>query len=216
MSKKFKAIFFDLDGTLADTMPLLYLVYLQFLQRYGHQGTQEEFNSLVGPSLNTVVEYLNQKYRLGGDPPALLREYRKLLFERYAYDTKLFEGVLPFLAYAKKCGFKLALVTSATEQLARAFLADKQITDYFELVVTPDNLTRSKPDPAIYLRALTLLGLDPNEAVAIEDSVNGVQSATTAGIYTLHITHQNAEFNRPASPSLRQVSDWAEIQKFFN
>lgn len=215
MTKNFKAVLFDLDGTLADTMPLLFSVYKQFLQRHGHEGTEEEFNSLVGPSLYTAVDLLNKKYNLGEETATLWHEYRTLLFERYAYDTKLFEGVLPFLSYAKGRGLRMGVVTSATKQLAQAFLDDKEIAEYFELIVTSDHLPESKPDPAIYRHALALLGLAPEEAVAIEDSASGVQSATTAGIYTLHITHQKSELKRPPGQRLRQVADWSEIQELF-
>jgi HAD superfamily hydrolase (TIGR01509 family) len=215
MIQNFKAIFFDLDGTLADTMPLLYSVYREFLHRYGHEGSQEEFTSLIGPALYEVVDWLNKKYHLGVDTPALLHEYRKLLFERYAYDTKLFDGVLSFLSYARERGYRLALVTSATEQLAQAFLVDKQIIDYFEMIVTSDNLTSSKPNPAIYRKALELMELESSEAIAIEDSAKGVQAATGAGLYTLHITHHKEERSLSSGKHLRQVADWFEIQNLF-
>lgn len=214
-TKKFKAILCDLDGTLADTLPLLYAVYLEFLRRYGHEGSQEEFRKMAGHTIHDAVGLLSQKYHLSGDVPALLREYRQILAERYVYDTRLFEGVLPFLAFAKAQGLQLALVTSATERLACAFLDEKKIADYFECVVTTEDLHKSKPDPAIYLRALDRLGLAPEEAVAIEDSAGGIQASTTAGIYTLHLTHQPTELNRPAGVRLREVSDWSEIQEIF-
>jgi len=186
-----KGVLIDLDGTLADSMPLLYQTYFDFLKRFGHVGSQAEFHTLIGPSLSAVVEHLNNKYHFGMPTGRLTQEYTASLLIHYADSIALFPGAREFLDQAKAKGLKLALVTSADQVLAETFLQAQGITNYFDHIITPAGLPESKPSPAIYLRALETLDLSPDETLAIEDSENGVKAAEGAGIRTVQFTGGN-------------------------
>lgn len=205
-----KAIFIDMDGTIVDSHPVLLEVYLDFMRRMGKEGSREEFQELVGPSMPEVVAILRDRYGIDLSVQQLTGQYHQALENVYTSKLELFDGVLEFLSHVKRQGVKVALVTSATEQLAYKFLKAQGIDGFFDCVVTPGH-GKGKPAPDIYLEALDKVSCEPGDAVVIEDSPNGVQAGINAGIVTVHI------FDTPLPPSLEhdpkvvQVSDWHHV-----
>lgn len=184
-----KAILIDLDGTLVDTTPALYQVYLKFLKRYGHEGTEKEFESLIGPSIEEIVRILKKKYELKESAEELATMYVTLIMLQGFEGTKLFPGVKEFIDGAKKDGSKLAVVTSGTHDLVKTCLDPLGVFKAFDLVVTSQDVKQSKPHPDIYKEALERLKIEPDEAIAIEDSEAGAQAAKNAGLKVFIITH---------------------------
>ena len=115
---------------------------------------------------------------------------------------------LPILIAAKKKGLKLALVTAATESMAQAFLSSNHLEDAFDALICAKPGEPGKPDPALYFRALDDLRIHPSDAVAIEDSKNGVLSAVSAGCAVLWIYPAGLSLD---DRSVDCVSDWLEI-----
>lgn len=205
-----KGLLIDLDGTVLDTIPALYQVYLKFLERYGHKGTEEEFESLIGPSIEDIVSLLKKKYKLNEPLKDLVTIYTSLIIIQRFDGTVLFPGVKNCLNYAKKHKIKLALVTSGTKELVKSCLEPHGIYDQFDAIITSEDVDKAKPDPAIYKKALHALKLKDNQAVAIEDSIAGLQSSTGAGIFSLLFNPQMEPYG-VNSNAYKQVEDWAEI-----
>lgn len=205
-----------MDGTLVDTLPILFNVYKNFLKKRGVEPTQREFSELNGPTIPEVIQILQQRYELKGNLEKLLKEYQAELSLQYSQEVSLFPHAKETLLHAKEQGFKIALVSSAARSLVEAFVKGQQLAKIFDALVTPEGLVKSKPAPDIYLRALKVLSILPQEALAIEDSENGVQSALDAGILTLWITHQKNTPNlqKTSHTLCTQVSDWAAIEQF--
>jgi HAD superfamily hydrolase (TIGR01509 family) len=108
---------------------------------------------------------------------------------------------------------QVALVTSALRPIAEAFLKQHDLLSNFCVVVTPEGLPKSKPHPAIYERALLQMQLLPHEAVAIEDSAHGVQSAVGAKISTVMILHPPTA-SKPHPEAIAHVRSWPEMQQW--
>lgn len=205
-----KAILIDLDGTLVDTTPALYQVYLKFLKRYGHEGKEKEFESLIGPSIEEIVVILKKKYELKESAEELATMYVTLIMLQGFEGTKLFPGVQEFLDEAKKNGLKLAVVTSGTPDLVKTCLEPLGVYKTFDLIVTSQDVKQSKPHPDIYVEALKKLKIEPSEAMAIEDSEAGAQAAKNAGLKVFFITHgkkQLAEFE-----GCKAIENWGEMK----
>jgi len=177
-----KAMLLDLDGTIADSLPVLKKTYFQFMKDHNLEGTDEEFQQLTGPSLKEVVGILKDRYRIQSPEDALYQHYENLLADKYASEVEQIPGSdnLIRLAYLK--GLKLVLVTSATKRLATEFLGRHGWQSMFHAVVTCESVKQAKPNPEIYLRALTELQLQKEQVIAIEDSLNGIKSGVAAGI----------------------------------
>lgn len=175
-----KWIFFDLDGTLADTIPALYKAYLNFLNNFKKRGTRKEFAILNGPSLPEIVSYLKTKHNLKSSYNDLLRLYGELVLNSYSKVGPM-DNAQIVLQKLNKLNHKLMLVTSANRDIALKFVSNQGWQKYFQNYVFGNEMKKAKPDPAIYKLALKKAGVYPAAAITIEDSTNGVSSAKQAG-----------------------------------
>ena len=204
-----QAVLIDLDGTIVDSLPGIFEIYLDFLKGYGHQGTKEQFAALNGPSLQEVMVFLKEHFGIDVTVDLLVEEYRNQTAKVYQ-QASLFPGVVEFLEFAQKKGLKLALVTAAPRPSVNSFFAKHHLEKYFSLVVTGDEVEKAKPDPSIYLKALDLLQLSPNSVLTLEDSSNGVKASLGANIPTFLITHGKAGAEKPTD-KVTQVKGWKEL-----
>lgn len=183
--KRPQAICIDLDGTLANSVSVLSAVYHAFLASFGHAGSDEEFRSLMGPSLVEIVRRLKVAYTLEQDEEALIAHYHSLVLLSYRNEVFPFPGAQAFLALAKEYQIPLAIVSSANGSIVSEFLLQHRLDGYFSLIVTPEHHSQSKPNPYLYLRALQQLGKKPKEVWAVEDSEAGLTASLEAGIPTI-------------------------------
>jgi HAD superfamily hydrolase (TIGR01509 family) len=196
-----KALFFDFDGTLVDSLPVLKKVYLSFLEKMGYQGSEEEFQHLNGPNINQIIDYLKKKYRLTDSPESIKEMFHQLFKGIYSRQVHFFPGATDFLAWAKKNRFRLFIVTSAEPIMVSLVLEKKQVQSLFEAIISSKDSSNGKPHPEVYLRALNQADVNPEEVLAFEDSMNGLLSARGAGIQTV-------EFGK-------DFADWHEILNEF-
>jgi HAD superfamily hydrolase (TIGR01509 family) len=213
-AKQLKALLIDMDGTLVDSLLVLYNVYLNFLSKYGIIGSKQEFTELNGPSLREIITLLSQRHFLQHlNLDSLVEEYQKLLRFYYENELRLFPNAREVIAMAKNLGLKVAVVSSAERSLVEKCLRKNQIYEAFDAIVTSEGLKKNKPAPDIYKRALFFLQLTSPEAIAIEDSNNGVEAALNAGIYTLWMTHQGEAWSRTDNPRCLLVRDWDSVRR---
>lgn len=176
-----KWVFFDLDGTLVDNIPSLYIAYLDFLNDYGIKGTRKEFNSINGPSLKEIVKILKNKYKIKKSIKSLHDNYLTKI--KYAYKkTRPKKQSKCLLDNLIKKGYKLALVTSSPTGLGRFLVKRYEWGQYFNKYVFGDEVTRSKPHPDIYKLCLKKTKAKLEQTIVIEDSKNGFESAAKAGL----------------------------------
>ena len=201
-----RSLFLDLDGTLADSLPVMRAVYHSFLAEQGRRGDEEEFQSLNGPALPEIVATLRLRHALEGAPELLEARYRSLVADKYATAARPSHGAPELLAVAARRGIAVWVVTSAEREVAERFLKAHGLAGWLAGVVTAEGLARGKPDPAIYLHALEVAGVRANEVWAVEDSPNGVQAAIAAGLTTYALTQTVVEV-----PPERRISSLAEL-----
>ena len=203
-----KAVLIDFDGTLANSMELLYKGYLEFLSGFGYEGSRDEFETLTGPSVLEIVGKLKLKYHLDLPVEELCSDYILMIREKYVSETPIFPGAIEFLNYAKEQGYLLAIVSSSQRSEIMDILNHHAIAHFFDTIITSEDVEQTKPHPEIYLKALETLSVKAEEAVALEDSLNGAKSSQGAGIATLLI-HALHFTNAP------QCASWAEVMQFF-
>ena len=179
---KYKWIFFDLDGTLMDSLTILYDVYVEFLNKFDKYGTKYEFEQLNGPSIKEIVEYLQFTYSLPFTSAELLKHYNLLLEKNYLKNVSPIAERIQLLECLKLKKFKLALVTSLSQKLTFEILKKFDLNKYFSIVVCGDEVQSSKPHPQIYQLCLSRTNTIPDSVLVIEDSKNGSESASKAGL----------------------------------
>lgn len=208
----YKAILIDLDGTLVDSAGALFQAYMKFLEYFEKKGTREEFQSLIGPSIDEIVNILQKKYDLPTKGQKLSSLYFTMIVAHGFEGVELFPGALDFLKEAKKNKIKLAIITSGTHALVKKCLDPLKITQDFDVIITSED-AKSKPQPDMYQLALGKLQLEPKDAIAIEDSEAGVKAATAAGLQVIYITH-GKEDDLKKDKKVVYLPHWKEIQSW--
>lgn len=214
--KNINTVFIDFDGTLADSHPRLFQAYKKFMELNGRSATIEEFKSLVGPTLPEIVEKIIEKHGLKSSAEQLLNSYGAIMDQVYAHEVNLFPGALEVLEFLKKQGFRIAIVTSAKDRYVEPFLAKFKIRHYFDHLFCSDGTLPGKPAPDMYIRALKEMHVEFTQALAIEDSEAGIQSAIAAGIYTVFLKNTPYDILKKDYYNVVQADSWDGLNKLLN
>lgn len=178
-----KGIIFDFDGTIIDTETAWYTAFNEAYAQYGVELTLQQYSTCIGTSLNSFnpYEYLMTDLKLAIDK----EEFKKAVKQRHSELMELETirpGIQHYLESAKAEGLRIGLASSSSQEWVEKYLQQLNIAQYFECIRTADHVTNVKPDPELYNQTLACLGIEPSEAVAIEDSPNGSKAAAAAGI----------------------------------
>jgi putative hydrolase of the HAD superfamily len=178
-----KAVVFDFDGTLMDTEHLAFQAFGDIYAEHGHELLLERWALGIGTGKGPYDPYeeLQQLTGRALNLEGLKARFKADLLAR-ADKAELRPGVRETLEEARRLGLRIGLATSSDRAWIERHLQAKGIRHYFEAIHTSDDVERVKPDPALYRLSLASLGVAPEEAVAIEDSLNGMKAAKAAGM----------------------------------
>jgi len=205
-----RAVIFDMDGVIVDSEPMHIEAEKQTLLKHGIKITTEELRSYTGTTAEFEFNDLIRKYKLNTTTDSLFREKERVLFRLLAGKTQPTKGVLDLIRNLKKHGFKLGIATSGHRKLAHYYLDKLGIEQLFDTVVCSEDITHSKPDPEIFLKAAKKLGVDPAECVVIEDSKLGIEAATEAGMKRIGYRNPNSG-NQDLSNADLVISDFTKL-----
>lgn len=212
--EKVTTILVDFDGTLADSHPRLFQAYQKFMQLNGKVGIPEDFQALIGYTISEIVHIIIKKHHLKSAHAELLTSYEKILDQVYKHEIDLLPGALDTLNYLKSQNIPMAVVSAADRSLAEPFLHRHKIYDYFKVIVAAEGATiPGKPAPDLYILALKLMGINPTQAIAIEDSEGGVASAIGAGIYTIFLKNPVHQALKKEYFNKVEANGWDEVRK---
>lgn len=176
-----KAIIFDFDGLIIDTETAWYEAYKETMGFYKCDLPLEQFVKCIGTDDTVLYEFF--KDQLGDDCNIEEIEARAKSLHKVKMKTpQAREGVEDYLKEARNLGYKIALASSSTKEWVTHYLEELGLLNYFQVIITRDDVEKVKPAPDLYLKAIKALHVRATEAVAFEDSLNGLQSAVTAGI----------------------------------
>ncbi len=177
-----RAIAFDFDGLILDTEEPVYRSWLEVYQAYGEELPFERWVQIVG---STTIGFHPQHHleeRLGRSLPKEVLDRRIDRRTELILAQKLLPGVVQHIDSAKAMGLKLGVASSSTGDWVRGHLGRLGILDRFDCMRCRDDVAKAKPEPDLYLAVLECLGVPASEAIAIEDSPNGVIAAKRAGM----------------------------------
>ncbi|NMD07777.1 MAG: HAD-IA family hydrolase, partial [Phyllobacteriaceae bacterium] len=191
------------------SLPVMYLAYRQFLERFDRVPSEAEFASLNGPPLPEVVRRLKASHALPGDEQHLFDIYEETIDEIYvAVKPCLGADELLNAARRQKCG--VGIVTSNSRRRALSWLNGTGLSTWIDFIVAGEDVVHGKPHPEPYLAASRKVSCALSAIVAIEDSPQGARSAVAAGVRTLVVTQgQHTDWPEGATPirSLLQAAD---------
>jgi HAD superfamily hydrolase (TIGR01509 family) len=201
------AILFDMDGTLIDSEPLWLKAEIEVMAEVGcHWDEQDQINCLGGPAERTE-RYMQERSQNIKPHGYFINRLHEVMRARITNELDLIPNALSLLKECKDAGIKTALVTASSRDLMTIVLK-RFPPGTFDVVVSGDDVEKSKPDPAPYLLAAKQLSVDILKCLVLEDSLTGVQSGLSSGAKVIGIPHlvQMSEH-----PNLRVISSLDEI-----
>jgi phosphoglycolate phosphatase len=181
-----RAVAFDLDGTLLDTLPDIAAAGERMLEQLGRPPAGEQtVRSYIGDGIPRLTKRLLTGTLDGEPPPELFQRALGLFEENYratlSVRTRLFTGVEEGLRQFRATGFKLACITNKAQSFTLPLLETTGLLGWFALVLSGDSLPRKKPDPLPLLHCAQQFGLEAAQLLVVGDSKADVQAARAAG-----------------------------------
>jgi HAD superfamily hydrolase (TIGR01509 family) len=182
-----KTVIFDMDGVIVDTEPVHHYAYNQHFKQLGINITPEVYSTFTGNSTKNIFERLKEEFSLSEEVQHLVDTKRNLFND--AFDSKedlfLLEGVEDLIKDLHSNGMQLVLASSSATVTINRIFNRFGLHKYFTHIVSGEDFPKSKPHPAIFLKAAELSGTPVENCVVIEDSTNGIMAAKAAGIYCI-------------------------------
>lgn len=185
-SEPLAAVLWDMDGTLVDTEPYWMAAETPLVESFGGTWSHEQALSLVGMGLEDSARILQDAGVRMGTHDIIAHLTDEVMRQLSTTGVPFRPGARELLGDLRAAGVKTALVTMSMRRMADT-VVDLIDFDAFDVVVAGDESTRPKPFPDPYLQACDALGVTPDQAVAIEDSPNGLRSAVASGAATIGV-----------------------------
>ncbi|MBW2540574.1 MAG: HAD family hydrolase [Deltaproteobacteria bacterium] len=183
-----RALVFDFDGLILDTETSVYEAWRIVYEEHDQVLPRDRWLTRIGTDGSAFDPLLELRERVGETLDAEQIKQRRMAYHR-AHIEKLDQmpGVRACLEHARAESIGTAIASSSPFYWVSGHVERLGLTPFFDQIVTAEHVSAAKPAPDLYLRATELLGVDPRDAIALEDSPNGVQSAKAAGLYCIAV-----------------------------
>ncbi len=215
--KNFEGIIFDMDGVIFDSERAIMECWLEIGKKYNIKDLDKVYLLCTGVTIEKTKDIILNHY--GSDFPyeKYNEEGTKLFFEKYKdFKLPLKTGVFELMEFLKSNNKKIALASSSPNYLVKKELEAQGLINYFDKIITGDMVLKSKPEPDIYLKAIEELKIDPNNLFVIEDSFNGIRSATSANLKAIMVPDLKLPDDEMKSKATVILSDLLEVIKYLN
>lgn len=184
-----RALIFDFDGLILDTETPDYEAWRDIYLEFGQELSAETWGQIVGGNSATSFEPLPHLEELTGRDLSALNLNQRADADRLAriYAMPLLPGVTETLRAAHAHGLKLGIASSSPHEWVDGHLRRLGLFDAFQVVLCREDVPAPKPDPALFLAVLRALDTAPAEAIALENSPNGVKAARRAGVFVVAV-----------------------------
>ncbi len=187
MFDQIKAVIFDMDGTLIDSMWIWKVIDIDYLGRHGIELPDNLQKSIEGMSFSETANYFKERFQIADDVETIKAEWNNMAYDYYRYRVPMKEKAHEFLIALKEKGIKLGIGTSNSKELVKVIMDRYEIEDLFDSIRTSCEVDKGKPDPDIYLKVADDLKVDPRACMVFEDVPNGLTAANRAGMQSVAI-----------------------------
>ena len=177
-----KAVLFDLDGTLVDSMWMWKSIDIEYLARFGYDCPEDLQKSIEGMSFSETAVYFKERFSIPDTLEQMKADWTQMSIDKYRYEVPLKPGAGEFLKELKRRGIKTGIATSNGREMVDAVLKALQIEEYFDVVTTACEVAAGKPAPDIYLKVAETLGAAPEDCLVFEDVPAGILAGKRAGM----------------------------------
>lgn len=189
MKKKIKAILFDMDGVLIDAKEWHYEAFKKAISLFGYEITDlEHLHNLDGLPTKDKLKLISEKIYLPTELHGFINEIKQIytnqLIEEKCFPVFCHEYALSKL---KQEGYKIAVCSNSIRKTIERMMDKAALTNYLDLILSNEDVKNAKPNPEIYLKAMKMLRVKPDECLILEDNKNGLKAAKDSGGYVLKI-----------------------------
>lgn len=183
-----KLIIFDYDGVIVNSETVVYEALRKLFSSFGHTMTWEYYMSHMGKPVETALRayYQDFKFDMSFEDFLILRN--KSVEDASKKNIRLLPNLLTLFKILTKKRLQLAIASSGTSEYIKENLKRFEIDTYFQYITSHDEVTKSKPDPEVFVKTLKKANVSSTEAIVIEDSPLGIQAAKNAGLFTIALT----------------------------
>lgn len=206
-----KAIIFDLDGTLVDSMWMWKKIDIEFLGRYGYECPPELDKVIEGMSFSETAVYFKERFHLPLSLGEIKAIWTEMSIDKYRHQVPAKKGVMEFLAYVKEKNIVCGIATSNGREMVDAVMESLGMKPYFQTVVTACEVKAGKPEPDIYLKVARDLEKDPGECLVFEDVPAGILAGKRAGMTVCAV---DDAFSRDMEKEKRDMADYFIMDYF--
>lgn len=206
MLKNIKAVIFDLDGTLVDSMWIWKAIDQQYLQLIDAELPDDLQQDIEGKSFYETAQYFKKRFAIDKPIEEIMDVWNKMAYEKYTNEISLKNNVLKFLKYLKEQRIKIGIATSNSRILTDAVLKRKGVYEYFDAILTGCEVGAGKPAPDIYLNTAQKLGIHPEHCLVFEDLIQGILAGKSAGMRVCAVADEYSNY---------QIQDKKRLADYF-
>lgn len=182
MLNDIKAVLFDLDGTLVESMSMWGDIDVDYLEKFHIPVPEGLQKAIEGLSMYQTAVYFKDNFAIEDSLDEIMDEWNRMAYEKYTTEIPLKPGARAFLNGLKDKNIPCGIATSNSRILTEAILKSHQVENYFSVMVTGDEITNGKPDPEVYLEAAKKMGVAPEHCLVFEDIPFGIIAGKRAGM----------------------------------
>ncbi len=200
-----RAVLFDLDGTLIDSMWIWEQIDDEFLGEYGLLVPEDLHNEIEGMSFSETAVYFRNRFDLPLSLEEIKHIWNTMAMDKYLNVVPLKPGVLEFLEWLKARGIPAGIATSNSRELVDGVLSARGIEEYFSCVATGCEVNAGKPAPDIYLHVAKVLSVPPSACMVFEDIPAGIFAGKNAG---MTVTAVEYDFSAALWEEKKRLADY--------
>lgn len=212
-----KAIIFDFDGTLANTLPICYYSFQSVFKEFDNKElSSEEIKAMFGPSETGII----RENLINNNKEKAIEKYYESYLEKHHHFVESNIEIVDLLTYIKGLGIKLGIVTGKAKRSLDISLKALQMEELFDVIITGDDVQFPKPHPEGVNKALSILNVQKEEAVFIGDSEADILAGVQAGIVTIGVqwldNYQADDFITKPNHIFTKIMDFKHSLKNLN
>ncbi|MFW6449550.1 MAG: HAD family hydrolase [Nanoarchaeota archaeon] len=181
-------IIFDMDGVIIDSVKVHFRIWKEVAAKYNVEFDEKFLDRVNGMDTPRIAQTLVDEFKLSASADEIAVEKRRLSGEKIKEGVELFPGVKDTLGNLKKLGYRIGLATMSPREHVENALGTNILNLELDKIVTADDVANPKPAPDIFLKCAEKLGKEPEQCVVVEDAINGITAAKSAGMKAIALT----------------------------
>ncbi|MCM8788913.1 MAG: HAD family phosphatase [Candidatus Omnitrophica bacterium] len=207
-----EAVIFDLDGVIFDSEILHKIAWEKVFATHGIFVDQQDYAKGIGISDRDFLKDLAEQKRVPEDIDNLISEKKRFLLE-ISDQAKPIDGIGSFIKELHR-NFKLAVASNTDRDFVLKLIENAQMKSFFSVIMGCQDISKSKPDPEIYLKCALVLGIAPIQCAVIEDSPAGIKAAKSAGMKCIALATNLEKSKLREADLIMEKPDAVAVKKF--